>query len=319
MVLFAFFGLLSTTLLAGGAAVGVPVIIHLLNRRRYKIVTWAAMRFLLNAQKQNTRRMRVEQLLLLLVRMSLVALIVLAMAAVMPWLEPVWAYVPNWGGWFGDPVTVRDQRVHHLIVLDASLSMNLKDGDKTLFERARKLAMQRIESSQAGDGFSVLMLKDNPSWLVGKPAQDRGKVRQELETVRAGHGNASVPAALNMIVSKLSEASSRFPAQVVYFLTDLQKSSWQSALATGTADENKKRDPAEEIQQGAPASSSWTSARMTPSISPSPICRSPSRSSPPAATSRSTPPCRTSAPRSEKTCASSCWSARHARTPASRP
>src|SRR5207302_6700318 len=91
-MLFAFFGLWSTTLLAGGAAVAVPVIIHLLNRRRYKIVTWAAMRFLLNAQRQNTRRMRVEQILLLLCRMALVAFIVVAMAAVMPWAEPLWAW-----------------------------------------------------------------------------------------------------------------------------------------------------------------------------------------------------------------------------------
>src|SRR6267143_1718013 len=91
-MLFAFFGMMFTTLLAGGAAVGVPVIIHLLNRKRFKIVTWAAMRFLLNAQKQNTKRMRVEQLLLLATRMLLIALIVLAMASVMPWMEEaVWA------------------------------------------------------------------------------------------------------------------------------------------------------------------------------------------------------------------------------------
>src|SRR6516165_2964378 len=100
MPLFAFFGLWYTTLFAGAAAVAVPVIIHLLNRRRYKIVTWAAMRFLLNAQRQNTRRMRIEQLILLLVRMALVALIVFAMAAVMPWAEQLWAAVlPE--SWFG--------------------------------------------------------------------------------------------------------------------------------------------------------------------------------------------------------------------------
>src|ERR1700736_1032375 len=111
-MLFAFFGVLSTTLLAGGAAISVPIVIHLLNRRRYKIVTWAAMRFLLNAQKQNTRRMRIEQLVLLLVRMGLVALVVLAMAAVMPWTEPLWASLPNWGGWFGDPTSRPDKLVH---------------------------------------------------------------------------------------------------------------------------------------------------------------------------------------------------------------
>ena len=62
--LFAFLPPLGV-LLAGIAAVSVPIVIHLLSRRRYKVVTWAAMRFLLTAQKQNTRRLRLEQLILL--------------------------------------------------------------------------------------------------------------------------------------------------------------------------------------------------------------------------------------------------------------
>ena len=45
--------------LAGAAS--IPIIIHLLNRRRYRIVEWAAMRFLLAAKRQNVRRLRLEQ------------------------------------------------------------------------------------------------------------------------------------------------------------------------------------------------------------------------------------------------------------------
>ena len=37
-------------------AVAVPIVIHLLNRKRFRVITWAAMRFLLNAQKKNARR-----------------------------------------------------------------------------------------------------------------------------------------------------------------------------------------------------------------------------------------------------------------------
>src|SRR5438270_4195092 len=82
--------------LAGAAA--VPVVIHLLNRRRYRVVEWAAMRFLLAAQRKNTRRMRIEQLLLLACRVLIVLLIVLAMASVMPWAEKCWAALfPNVG------------------------------------------------------------------------------------------------------------------------------------------------------------------------------------------------------------------------------
>jgi tetratricopeptide (TPR) repeat protein len=54
---------LAALLVAAGAA-AVPIIIHLLNRKRFRVVPWAAMRFLLAAQKRNIRRMRIEQLLL---------------------------------------------------------------------------------------------------------------------------------------------------------------------------------------------------------------------------------------------------------------
>src|SRR5262245_56968624 len=55
-------------LVTAAGAVAVPVIIHLLHRKRFRVVPWAAMRFLLAAQKKNTRRLRLEQLLLLILR-----------------------------------------------------------------------------------------------------------------------------------------------------------------------------------------------------------------------------------------------------------
>src|SRR5438270_6120332 len=61
----------------GGALVSAPIIIHLINRMRFKRLRWAAMEFLLKAQKRNRRRLIIEQLLLLLLRCILVALIAL--------------------------------------------------------------------------------------------------------------------------------------------------------------------------------------------------------------------------------------------------
>src|SRR6266404_6447891 len=86
---FFFSGPFSVLATAAGA-VSVPIIIHLLNRKRFRIVPWAAMRFLLAAQKKNSRRLRLEQLILLAVRTLLVLLLVLAMASVMPWSESLW-------------------------------------------------------------------------------------------------------------------------------------------------------------------------------------------------------------------------------------
>src|SRR5262245_51056858 len=145
-VTFAFFGLWETTLAVGAAAASIPIIIHLLNRRRYQVVTWAAMRFLLNAQKKTTRKMRLEQLILLAVRTLLIILIVLAMASVMPWAESAWATLfPEGAGFF----TKRTTRNHKVIVLDASLSMTCRlDEKNTCFDRARELAADVVGQSQ---------------------------------------------------------------------------------------------------------------------------------------------------------------------------
>src|SRR5437588_12424768 len=99
MTLFAFFAFWPAALAAGIGAISIPVIIHLINQKRYKIVPWAAMKFLLAAQKQTRKRMRIEQLVLLLCRMLILALIVFAMASVMGWAEDIWAMTPlaTWG------------------------------------------------------------------------------------------------------------------------------------------------------------------------------------------------------------------------------
>src|SRR5438270_2970177 len=62
---------------AGGALISSPIIIHLINRMRFKRLRWAAMEFLLKAQKRSRRRLIIEQLLLLLLRCLLVLLTVL--------------------------------------------------------------------------------------------------------------------------------------------------------------------------------------------------------------------------------------------------
>ncbi len=258
MTLFAFFGLWETTLLAGAGAISVPLIIHLLNRRRFKVVTWAAMRFLLAAQKQNTRRMRLEQLILLIVRTVIIALIVFAMASVMPWAENVWAYFwPDGSG----VQAVRGGRTHHILVLDGSLSMNVADDGKTLFDRARQMALDKIKNAPAGDGFSVLLMKDQPVWIVAAVSHDFRKVMREVEQAQASHGNAAVSTTLSMVAAKVADGSGRFPTQNVYFFTDMQKATWYNVAAqelsrrpgTGPNDstDNKERPVHLEINKGA--------------------------------------------------------------------
>src|SRR5262249_35445522 len=140
MTLFAFlFATPWAALLAAAGAAAVPIIIHLLHRNRYRVVTWAAMRFLLTAQRKNTRRMRLEHWILLAVRTVIVLLLVVAMASVMPWAEQLWNRLFPHHAVFA---SAGSRRTHKILVLDGSFSMALKTGEGTCFDRARKSAVQ---------------------------------------------------------------------------------------------------------------------------------------------------------------------------------
>src|ERR1700719_612080 len=74
------FGLLNWIMLIGLAGMAIPILIHLLNRRRFDVVDWGAMQFL-QVSEVTRRKIFIEELLLMLVRMGLIGLLVLAMAA----------------------------------------------------------------------------------------------------------------------------------------------------------------------------------------------------------------------------------------------
>jgi hypothetical protein len=243
-MLLGFFGFWTTTLAVAGAAAAVPIIIHLLNRRRFRIVRWAAMRFLLAAQRQNTRRMRLEQLILLALRVLLVLLVIGAMASVTPWAEAMWNYFwPNGAGF----ARVSSGRTHKIVVIDGSLSMAVKTGGgKNAFERARDLAMQIVNNAPPGDGFNVLLIKDPPTWIVAEISHDAGKVAREVSLLRLPHGNAGMSQTMSMVAAKLAESPVRFDAREVYFLTDLQKATW---LAGDTAKKDDKNPRGKEALQ----------------------------------------------------------------------
>src|SRR5262245_9348841 len=62
------------------AAVLVPIILHLLNRRSAKLIEWGAMQFLLGSLISRRRRILLEEMMLLAMRCLLFALVVLVIA-----------------------------------------------------------------------------------------------------------------------------------------------------------------------------------------------------------------------------------------------
>ncbi|HTU21940.1 MAG TPA: VWA domain-containing protein, partial [Gemmataceae bacterium] len=238
---FAFVEAPLTVAAVAGGAVSIPIIIHLLNRRRFKVVTWAAMRFLLAAQKKNSRRMRLEQILLLALRCLVVLLLVLAMASVTPWAEAMWRWLAPNGA---SALAAGSQRTHKILVLDSSFSMGLKNGNGTCFDRARAVAAQIVRESSGGDGFSVVLMASPPRRIVPRPSEDGHKVVAEIEKLRLTHGNADLAATLNTVESLVRASPGKYPTREVYFLTDLQRSTWiarQPAALSATMQKIKQR------------------------------------------------------------------------------
>jgi hypothetical protein len=190
----------------------VPIIIHLLNRRKFREVRWAAMRFLLAAIRKNSRRIKIEQWILLAVRTLLILLVVLAMAK--PYLESLGAL----------PV-IAGRRTHRVLVLDGSLSMAYTVADVTRFEQAKTLAVQLVKDARRGDAISVVLMADPPRVVIGDPSPNHAEVQKEIEEIALPHGGTDLEATFRAL-DRVLEASTISQKEVV-FLTDLQAASWR--------------------------------------------------------------------------------------------
>src|SRR6516165_7376963 len=140
--------------LAGAALISSPIIIHLINRMRFKRVRWAAMEFLLKSQKRNRRRLIIEQLILLALRILLVLLAGLLLARFLGF---------SFAGIFQPQNTV------HVVILDDRLSMTdhwkSEEGDvKNSFQVSKQLIEKEIArpatQGRSANRLVVLRLSD---------------------------------------------------------------------------------------------------------------------------------------------------------------
>ena len=189
------------------------------------------MRFLLAAQRKTSRKVRIEQILLLVVRCLLLLLLLAAMCSVTPWAEAAW----RWFAPAGVAVAGGSRRTHKILVVDGSLGMGFKAGDKDGFEKARAAAKQIVRESSGGDGFSVVLLAAPPRMIVpgptidgdpGLPSEDAGKVLARIDDLRRTDGNADLAAALTTVENLLEASPSKYAEKEVYFLTNLQRTTW---------------------------------------------------------------------------------------------
>lgn len=216
----------------------VPLIIHLLNRQRHRPVRWAAMRFVLAAYKRTRRRVQLENLLLLLLRMAAVALLALAIA------RPFAA---------GDGALgkLTEARRDLILVLDGSASTGYTQGIETVFERIVKRATELVEELE-GDGANrvyVILAGDRPR-LLSWPSPE--KASSVLATLSAPLDEGLDLAAALGEVRRLAEeeaAGAVRSSLEVRLLSDLQRNAFLNPEGALSADEDNELTTAGLIDQ----------------------------------------------------------------------
>ena len=202
---------LNPLLLLGVTGVSIPILIHLLNKRKFERVVWAAMRFLRISVEQNQRRMKLEDLLLLLLRCLLLLLLALALA------RP--AMPAAAGGLFGQA------KVDAVILLDASGSMTQTDGVLSRFERAQRAAELVIDALPPGSCTAVFLASDAAQGLIPEPTYDlhlaRKMVREARCTDRPSNHFPPLVRALEVLSGRASVRKE------VYLVTDRQALGWR--------------------------------------------------------------------------------------------
>ena len=198
---------LNAILLGGAAAIAVPILLELLNRNRIKKVRWAAMRFLRASVEKNRRRLRLEDLLLLLVRCLL--LILLAVALARPFLT-------------GDTESKAAGRaVTAILAIDNSYGMQTSDGARTRLEQARAMAEEVLDTLPGGSSAALYLIGENAEPLIPLPTGDLSLVRRTIRNFSpSDQASAPLEVPLRQIIERLE--SEEDVNGEIYVITDGQ-------------------------------------------------------------------------------------------------
>lgn len=215
IALFGVEGLVNPALAAGAALAAVPLIIHLLNRRRHVPLDWAAMRFARLAWKKIRRRTRFENLLLLVLRMLAIAFLALALAR--PFVT---------GG--GSLSSLTENHRDLVLLIDGSASMDYRLSltrvwDETV-ERAREL-IEELDGS-SGDRVHLYLCGETARLLSDRTPEDALALLATLENPLAERFNLQV--ALQRAIADLDERRDADPSAIneLVLLSDGQRANF---------------------------------------------------------------------------------------------
>ena len=204
---------------AGLALIGIPILIHILNRRRYKTVNWAAMEFLLRALKKNRRRLKFEQWLLLAVRCLLLFLAAAALARPFGCAEQ--STIASIAG---------SRSGLHVFVIDNSYSMGYeadRPDARTHLDQAKRLAKQMIDRLSSGGEAIAIVTAARPSQaVIAAPSYDLNAAKSAIDRIEQTASGTDLVGALQKALV-IGKGETQQPRKHLYLMTDGTRSAFE--------------------------------------------------------------------------------------------
>jgi len=206
----------SPLFLYGLIAAAGPLIIHLLNRQRYKIVDWAPMEFLLRAVRRRRRNVQLRDLLVLLLRTLAIIFFVLAMA------RPFWSVTgPN--AYQGEPL-------HAVLVIDNSLSMGYSPLEESRLKILTAKANEFIRDLPAGSDVTVIPMCEQGDSLFAEVYDSKEDASDAVERLEVIDRTSQLDASVTKVERALKLPGTEPIKRIVVF-SDMQLNTWENEAA----------------------------------------------------------------------------------------
>jgi len=198
---------INPAILGGLALVGIPIVLHLLMRRRPKRIEFPALRFIQLTRESTQRRMRFQHILLLILRALIIMLIVLAMAR--PRSAGLSAVI-------GDD----EAPVAAALVFDCAARMQYKQANLTRLDDARGYALETLSELPRGSKIAICDNRRGPKAF----AVDVGAARTAVERLTTVASGVPLPIAAEEALRLLAESD--LPRRELFLFTDLSRAAW---------------------------------------------------------------------------------------------
>lgn len=226
------FSFLSPILFLGGfaAAVAIPLILHMIQSSKTVRMPFSTIRFLKIAQKKSSRRVKMENMLLWLLRFLLMVFLALAFGVPM-------VRTSNFGSFIG-----RTPR-NVAIVIDASYSMGYTVGKESVWDRALDAAVAVCEGLNEGDQICLFVADEDVKPVVEQLTEEKEYVIAQIRALEKGYTISRLAPAVLAANSALEE-DKRNREKEIHIITDNQALPWESFGKQGSGAEEEEGEEA---------------------------------------------------------------------------